>query len=72
MKVIFEATEDLTFLIREAKKSLKSISYTKKRAIPKQTLQKIVNEEISFIKSKLYQRLRNKLQNVYFFVHSGT
>jgi hypothetical protein len=44
MKVIFEATEDLTSLIRDAKKMLKDIGFNIKRTLSKGVLQKIINE----------------------------
>jgi predicted RNA-binding protein len=72
MKVIFEATEDLTALVRDAKKAIKEMGFTKKRAINKNTIQKIINEELSFIKVKLYDRLKNKLENVILFHYSVT
>lgn len=64
MKLIFEATEDLSALVRNAKKELKELAFAKKRFISKSTLQKIINEEVSFIRTKIYDRLKTKLQNV--------
>lgn len=70
--MIFEATEDLTALVRDAKKAIKEMGFTKKRAINKNTIQKIINEELSFIKVKLYDRLKNKLENVILSHDLGT
>lgn len=64
MKLVFEATEDLSALVRNAKKELKELAFAKKRPISKFTLQKIINEEVSFIRTKIYDRLKTKLQNV--------
>ena len=64
MKDTFQITEDLAVLMRNAKKYLKELSQSKKQQISKAFTEKIINEELSFIKSKIYDRIRIKLQNV--------